>query len=342
MVTPRRLLSVKAFAVIASVFIVAGASAAASKAPVKKAAVPVEPPMRVYVVRSAQEGCEPNCPEWIAAQGRIDAGSLGRFKKVLGELGKRDLPVLIHSGGGHADAALAIGRLLRGKGLDVGVGQTAFTPCAPEAAACRKKMGKKPLRGLPDAGLSMCASSCAFILAAGTRRFVGAPAFVGVHRGAMIQTKVLQTYKMTPYYARDGSVKYKRKLISEKVISQRQTTAPNKTYARYEKYFVEMGIRKEIMPLMLATPNSSIHWLTREELRSTGIATHRMDGEQLVLGVTAAEDGWADPAATGTVLEAPPAMPDCTQFGGSPLGCSSQLAPGASFDGSGAFPAPRR
>ncbi len=268
MTTPRGLLIAKAFAVIASVLVLAGASAAAGKAPAKKAAVPVEPSMRVYVVRSAQDGCEPNCAEWIAAQGRIDAGSLGRFKKVLGELGKRNLPVLIHSGGGHADAALAIGRLLRGKGFDVGVAKTVFTPCAPEAAACRKKEGKEPLRGLPDTGFSVCASSCAFILAAGTRRFVGAPAFVGVHRGALIQTKVLQTYRMTPYRTSDGSVKYKRKLISEKVISQHQTTAPNKAYASYEKYFVEMGIRKEIMPLMLATPNTSIHWLTREELQS--------------------------------------------------------------------------
>jgi hypothetical protein len=340
MAMPRGLLIVRALVVITLISVPAGVAAAAGKAPSKKTPVAVEPPMRVYIVRSAQDGCEPNCPEWVAAQGRIEPGSLGRFKKVLSETGKRNLPVLIHSGGGLADEALAIGRLLRSKGIDVGVAKTTFTPCAPEAAACRKKEAKKPLRGVPDAGFSVCASSCAFILAGGARRFVGAPAFVGVHRGAMIQKKVLQTFKMTPYRARDGSIKYKRKLIKEKVISQRQTRAPDKTYDKYEKYFVEMGIGKDIMPLLLATPNASIHWLTQEELRSTRIATHRVDAEQLVLGATAAEDGWADPAVTGAVVETPPPATDCTQFGGSPLGCSWQFTPGASFDGSGAVSDP--
>ncbi len=102
--------------------------------------------MRVYLVRSAQNGCEPNCPEWIAAQGHIVAGTLTRFKKVFREAGKRHLPVLIHSGGGLADEALAIAHLLRAKGLDVAVARTVFTTlCAgsaclsqttrPEAAA---------------------------------------------------------------------------------------------------------------------------------------------------------------------------------------------------------------
>jgi hypothetical protein len=74
-------LIVRAFAAAAAVCILAGATAAASK-PAKKAAVPIEPPMRVYIARSAAAGCEPNCLEWVAAQGQITAGSLGRFKKV--------------------------------------------------------------------------------------------------------------------------------------------------------------------------------------------------------------------------------------------------------------------
>ena len=292
MAMPRGSLIVTGLAVIASAFILAGAAAAASKAPAKKTAAAIEPPMRVYIVRSAAAGCEPGCPEWIAAQGRIDGNSLGQFKKVFSQLGKRNLPVLIHSGGGMAYEALAIGRLLRAKGFDVSVSKTAFTPCAPEATACRKKEVQKALRGIADAGFSVCASSCGFILAAGTRRFVGAGAHVGVHRGEMVHTKVLHTYRMTPYRADDGSVRYKRRLLSKKVVSEKRKETPGKIYDRYKKYFVEMGVGKEIMPLMLATPNSSIHWLTREELRSTRIATHRMDGEQLIAAAAAPDDGW--------------------------------------------------
>lgn len=294
MATPGGSLSVRALVVIASVFIAAGACDAARKAPAKTAAGN-ERPMRVHVVRSAKDGCEPNCPEWIAAQGRIDETTFARFKKVMDELGKRNLPVLINSGGGRAEDALSIGRVLRRKGLDVAVAKTVFTSCEPGTSACRRQAGHKPLRGLPDSERAMCASSCAFILAAGTRRFVGVEAYVGVHRGEMIRWKVLHTYKVTPYRARDGSVKYKRQLIREKIVSERRTAPSKNIYDRYEKYFIEMGVGKAIMPLLLATPNTSIHWLTREELRATGIATHRMDGGQLVLGAAEPEDGWATP-----------------------------------------------
>ena len=50
---------------------------------------------------------------------------------------------------------------------------------------------------------------------------------------------------MTPYRASDGSVKYKRRLISEKVVGAAAGLAPQKIYDRYEKYFAEMGIGKE-------------------------------------------------------------------------------------------------
>ena len=317
------------------------APAAAAKAPAKKsAAPPKEPSMRVYIVRSGQDGCEPNCPEWIAAQGQIEAGSPARFKKVLRQLGGRKLPILINSGGGAADEALMIGRLLRAQGLDVAVAKTVFTPCAPEAAACRKKAAKTPLRGLPDAATSICASSCAFVLAAGTRRFVGAAAFVGVHRLAAIQTKVMRTYRMVPYRTRQGSVRYKRNLLSEKVVSQRQVSAPKKIYKRFEKYFVEMNISNAIMPLIMETAHSSVHWLTHEELRSTRIATHRMNGEQLLLGATAPDDGWVDAASGRTVAEPASREPDCERFGGLSLGCSWRLAPSSPVEITPLSPSP--
>lgn len=326
--TPAGLRIFKLFAASICCVLLACSQASAAKGSGKKtAAPPKEPPMRVYIVRSAQEGCEPTCPEWIAAQGQIEAGSPARFKKVLSQLGGRKLPVLINSGGGSADEALAIGRLLRSQGLDVAVTKTVFTPCAPEAAACRKKE-KTPLRGLPDTATSICASSCAFILAAGTRRFVGTSAFVGVHRLATIQMKILRTYRMVPYRTREGAVRYKRNLLSEKVVSKRQISAPQKIYSRFEKYFIEMDISDDIMPLILETAHSSVHWLTQQELRSTRIATHRMNGEQLLRGAVAPENGWADIAQGGAIVESPPADMNCDRFGGSPIACSLPLVSG--------------
>lgn len=316
-----RIGGVLAASVVGVMMASAPALAAQSKGK-KNAAPPREPPMRVYIVRSAATGCEPNCPEWIAAQGQIEEGSPARFRKILSQLGDRKLPVLIHSGGGAADAALAIGRLLRGKGLDVGVSQTDFTPCAPEAAACRKKQGKSPLLGVASSNTAICASSCAFVLAAGTRRFVGISAFVGVHRLATIQTKVLRTYRMNPYRTREGAVRYKRSLVSEKIVGRRQISAPQKIYGRFEKYFAEMNITKDIMPLIKETANSSIHWLTLGELRSTRIATHRLDGNHLLFGVAILGDGWTSMAPGMTFGREASPQASCERFGGSPMGCS--------------------
>jgi hypothetical protein len=312
MTTARRSRIFAAFGVIASALILAGPSFGAKKPPSEKAP-PVEPPMRVLIVRSAQDGCEPNCPEWIAAQGKIMPGTLAQFRKVLRQLGNRNLPVLVHSGGGLADEAMAIGRLLRAKGLDVGVAKTVFTPCAPDASACRKKEGSKSLRGLPDTGFSVCASACAFVLAAGKRRFVRLPAFVGVHRGEMIQTKVLHIYRLTPYRADDGSIRISRKLIQERVMSEKHLATPEKTFTTYAKYFSEMGVEKHIMPMLTTTPNNGVHWLTDDELRSTRMATHKMSGEQLVTGSKVAGDGWTGP--TPAAPTAGVAGSDCTLRG---------------------------
>ena len=56
-----------------------------------------EAPMQVHLVRSAEPGCEPHCAEWIAAQGRIEAGSAARFRRALRRLGGRKLPVLVQA-----------------------------------------------------------------------------------------------------------------------------------------------------------------------------------------------------------------------------------------------------
>jgi hypothetical protein len=334
---------VKAVLVALSGLMVLCGSAVAAKAPQKNAPPQVEPPMTVVIVRSAEAGCEPSCPEWIAAQGKIEARTTARFKTVLDQLGNRKLPVLIHSGGGDMDASLVIGRLLRARGYDVVVARTAFVPCAPKDAACAKDRAKNRMQGRPDDTLSVCASACAFVLAAGDRRVVGPHAYVGVHQILLLQTfsKVMQTYKVTLVRSTTGALRVRKDLVATKVIAKKVVPkkAPASVYERVEKYFTEMGVAQRIMPLLEKTPNESVHWLTYEELRATKMATHRLESVQLLAGAVIPGDGWVAAKAGGGSGAASGAQ-DCDRFAGIPLGCSPAVLPGLAVQGASAPPLP--
>jgi hypothetical protein len=235
------------------------------------AALAAEPPMQVNVVRGVHPGCEPQCPQWIAAQGRIVAGTARRFGEVLSQLGERKLPVLIDSGGGSVNDALSIGRLIRAKGLQVAVTRTAYTPCAPADTGCRKTKGGE-LRGLAEASKSKCASACAFILAGGTQRLVGPGTGVGVHQ-------ISTTLPSLP-------VETQETLVPEPAIQQGHGET-QRVYAKIRQFFSEMSIGEDAMSLIMSTPSSELRWLTPKELEATHLATHFITGEELVTGVPA-------------------------------------------------------
>jgi hypothetical protein len=259
----------------------------------------VEDPMQIYLVRSAQGGCEPQCPEWIAAQGKIETGSVARFRKVLHRLGDRKVPVLIDSSGGKVREAFAIGRLLRRHGLDVVVTSTVFTPCAPADSACLQAKAAGVLTGLPRARLSKCASSCAFILAAGTRRLVGTETFVGVHRvrSFYVYTEVHPAYRLAGRKRPGAARRVTRRMV--------ETRTPPRTYRQIRRYFTEMGVGDPIVPLILKTPSDSLHWLTREELQASRLATEWIDGEQLLAAALVGAPPPSPPAPSGPQVAGP-------------------------------------
>jgi hypothetical protein len=274
--------------------ILVGCSAAAAATPNEPPTV-VDPPMQVFLVRSAEPGCEPQCPEWIAAQGKIEEDTADRFKKVLRQLGDRKVPLLIDSSGGRVSEAFEIGRMIRAKGLDVVVSGTELVPCPPADPACRLAEARKVRLGLPMDAQSKCASACAFVLAAGTRRLVGSTAFVGLHR---IRTfRVLLTYRGASAGARGGADGW----VTEKVI---EIATPKRTYDQIRRYFAEMGIDSGVMPLLLSTPADRLRWLTRGELRTTRLATHALGATDLLLKaapplVPAAGSGMGEVGAPG-------------------------------------------
>jgi hypothetical protein len=282
----------------AAVVLTCGSVAAA---PPKKAAPVMEPPMQVNVVRSAHSGCEPQCPQWIAAQGRIVAGTARRFREVLSQLGERKLPVLIDSGGGAVNDALSIGRLIRAKGLQVAVTRTAYAPCEPADAACRKAKTGGALRGQAQARFSKCASSCAFILAGGTQRLVGPGTGVGVHQISM----TLRKYMVRTRHSFGVPVETQKTLVSEQTVQAHAQTKG--TYAKIQQFFSEMGIGEDAMSLIMSTPNWEIRWLTQKELQATRLATHFINGEELVTGV---------PAAAPPPPSAVPGMSDLMRYQG--------------------------
>jgi hypothetical protein len=257
-------------------------------------------PMTVEIVRSADPNCGTTCPEWIAAQGRIDPTTPVRFRKVLSKLGSRKLPILIDSPGGSVDESLAIGRMIRAKGLAIAVTKTELVTCAPADTACRKLEAGGIRLGHARPMLSKCASSCAFLLAGGARRHVGTGAFVGVHQITSFQTrvKVLRTYRLETRREWGVPVETVKTLVSEKRLSQstRQTETKETDYIKIAKYFTEMGVGPDVMRVLRATPATQVYWLSRTELQATALATDSTDGTQLLLPQPNAAEGPA-PAA---------------------------------------------
>jgi len=146
--------------------------------------------MRFVVVRGRNPLCNPDCPEWISAEGVITSQTPLKLRQLLATLGNRRLPVVISSRGGDLSGALAAGRLIHEKKLDVAVARTDFVDCDPGAWNCLAKEGA--YAGLSiDAGVE-CDSACALMLAGGARRLVGPEARLSLY--PMGQKQTVKTY----------------------------------------------------------------------------------------------------------------------------------------------------
>jgi hypothetical protein len=164
--------------------VLAVASPVSPASAAKKHETPVyDLPMRVVIVRSVLAGCGSLCPQWISAEGQITAQSPAVFEKALAKAKGLRLPIVVTSTGGDVDAAHKIGEMIRANRLDVAVGWTYFGGCAPYQTDCELPAAQKGVyRGVIMSGQGFCVSACAFILAAGEKRFMGQGTAVGVHQ----------------------------------------------------------------------------------------------------------------------------------------------------------------
>jgi hypothetical protein len=245
------------------------------------------PVMEVKLVRSTATDCEPNCQEWIAAQGRIAEGTVAQFRSMLAKIGTKKLPILIHSPGGSVDHAMAIGKLIRSKGLSVAVTRTEFTSCGASDTSCKQDLARGLVRGTPKPIGSYCASACPLILAGGVHRFVGAGGYVGVHQIASTRIRVLvqRTYRIQTKTSFGEPVAAKT-LVRERRLSEFKESidTPASMYEKLGKHLASLGVDSDIVVLFKGTPHTSIRWLTRDELTATHMATDLVDGARMLAG----------------------------------------------------------
>jgi hypothetical protein len=215
-----------------------------------------DPPMRIVRVTSSDPACEPNCPEWISAEGRIVPGTAGTFRKAILDLGGRRLPVLISSHGGSLGDALRMGELIRERRLAVAVARTQIANCPERAALC------PAARGQAITGGAFCASACPLILAAGVERLVGPVPMVGVHQ----ITEVL-----------------KEKEGLAHLTTIKKVYEPGYADAAVQAYLAAMGVGEPVMTLLRKTPASSIRWLSLAEMAESHLAMGALDAGAPVL-----------------------------------------------------------
>ena len=203
--------------------------------------------------------------------GAIDAGSAGRLRALLNRLGDRKLPIYFHSPGGSVEGALAIGRLMRARGLTAGVAWTVPQGCdakQPRDAACdRIKRSGRDLPAQLDTGWTMCFSACVYAIVGAAVRDIAPGARLGIHSSSFT------------FADRDDRVQPPPRVMRETIEA---------SYARLGRYFTEMGIDPALVAAAREISNDRIRVLTRAE-----IWRFKIDRRAFV------EDGWrlSDPSA---------------------------------------------
>ena len=214
------------------------------------------PPMRFVRVVSADPSCQPNCPEWLSVEGRIEPGAARAFADAVERLKGRRLPILIHSPGGSVADAAAMGELIRAKGLAVAVARTLITNCPEAAPKCPDGPGKAITGG------ATCASACVLVLAGGVERLAGPVPLIGVHQ---ITTLIRETEGV-------AHLTSTRKLYEQQGVD-----------AEVMIYLAAMGVGDPVMTLMRKTPAASVRWLSLAELKASHLATLALDAAEPIL-----------------------------------------------------------
>ncbi|MES0208095.1 hypothetical protein NKJ93_03215 [Mesorhizobium sp. M0028] len=200
-------------------------------------------PMRFVVVRSNATGCESNCPEWISAEGAIEAGTPAQLKRILKTLGRRKLPIIVNSPGGNVDAALQLGRIIRKNKLDIAVGTTKFSDCWPGMKDCRANDGKGAAYfGIASDGGAMCNSACPLMFAGGVGRVVGGWAYLGVHQITTTYFRTTRHYRTTYRVVRGKKYRITTETITQDNAGYKTYEMSKALERKLSAYLRDMGV----------------------------------------------------------------------------------------------------
>lgn len=184
--------------------------------------------------------CEPRCGNWITAVGLVTGETLKTFNDFAAGRDLAGATVVLDSGGGSVNDAIALGRRWRELGMrtTVGTSATVATAAGDRAAV------------LPEA---YCESMCVFVLLSGKTRYVPERAHVRVHQIWMGDRA--EDARAASYTAEDL-------MIVERDIG------------RLAKYTFEMGGSGDLLHLALNIPPwEALYELSPSELRSTNLVT---------------------------------------------------------------------
>jgi hypothetical protein len=200
-------------------------------------------PMRFeWQTEGPADQCGSDCRVWISATGVITENTAREFEAFARDGNVQGATLVLDSEGGSVLAALALGRTVRRLDMTTTVGKSIALPPGGD--------GKPRARLSPDA---YCESMCAFLLLAGTRRYVPPEAHVLVHQ----------------IWLGDKS---KRAL--EASYSAEELGIVQRDIGRIARYTVEMGGGIELLETALRVPPwKPMHALTADEMRRMQLAT---------------------------------------------------------------------
>jgi hypothetical protein len=222
------------------------------------------PPMSFRIARGEPDACGPGCSEWIVAEGLFDPRAHLRFEAFLKSIAGRELPIFFHSPGGIAAQAMAIGRLMRSRGMTAGVGKTMVRGCpsddqisstTPVESALVRPECRVPNAVFSLSSFGQCNSACVYALMGGKIRQVLPGASLGVHSAKTVRIRA------------DGTIKP----VAGKEHIGKSTTAQLRSYVG------EMGIDVAIFGVIDQVPFEKIRVLSRDEIARFGIDRRAFD-----------------------------------------------------------------
>ena len=203
------------------------------------------PPMSFVVVRLSLSTCEPNCPQWIAAEGRIENNTPAALARLLANPVYRKLPLILNSGGGKIFAALEMGRMIRKYGMNTSVGYTSFLNCNPfetKDGTCKPSADTKAYPAYAFAYRGYCFSACPLILLGGVVRIVDKDAHVGLHEPVDERHPYVDHFWIAWHMVNGKKVIVSRKLINRTYLKATTTVGVTpQLKQRLLPYFKEMG-----------------------------------------------------------------------------------------------------